>query len=182
MSDYPNYTNEAERLTWGDFEIAVRTGSPTWGSAAGQYVGAYEIFKAGESLVNHSVASAHPTPQDAADNAVRVAKQYAHQSLDGPFPAEGMDEQQRLQHGGFVFDIQAKGAPDSDGYSPLIFVVQTPLALEPLPFSMPIRASNWGESKSTSECIEAGRKWMLKQIDAGSVNTLTGIWTETEQK
>jgi hypothetical protein len=86
MNDYPNYMSGPIHTSWGDFEIAVRTGAPTFGSTAGQYVGAYQISKGGNSLANHSVPTGFDNPRAAAENALWVAKEYARQSLEGPFP------------------------------------------------------------------------------------------------
>lgn len=180
MSQYPNRMNVQKRIAWGDFEIAVRTGAPTFGSSLGKYVGAYEICKNGVSLANHSVDSSYATPEEAADNALRVAKDHAYQKLDGPFPKEGRDVQQRLHHGGFVFDIQAKGVTDSNEYSPLILVIQTPFALQPSPFPMQMHPNQ--TCVSTSACMDVGRAWMIEQIDKGNINRLTGILEIAEGK
>lgn len=88
MSVYPNNTSEPILTQWGDYEIAVRAGVHTWGSLAGQMSGSYEIRKAGRLLRNGSVAGGHATAEEAAANALRVAKLDAREALDGPFPAE----------------------------------------------------------------------------------------------
>lgn len=86
MSDYPNYASEPVITRYEGFEIAVSTGTHTWGHLTGQISASATILKDGVELANYSVAGGFPSAEEAAANALRQAKQAIFERFDGPNP------------------------------------------------------------------------------------------------
>lgn len=86
MSDYPNYASEPITTKYEGFEIAVRTSTHTWGHALNEVSGHIEITKDGKELLKSSIAGGHPSADEAAVNALRIAKIAIFEQFDGPDP------------------------------------------------------------------------------------------------
>lgn len=84
MSEYPKYMSEPTVTTYGDFDIAVRTSTHLAGFALNEVTASYEISQAGKQRWKHSVVGGHPSTEEAANNALSVAKQVIAESGEGP--------------------------------------------------------------------------------------------------
>lgn len=116
MSEYPKYMSEPTITKHGNFDIAVRTSIPSAGSAPNEVTASYGISQAGQERWKHSVAGGHASTEEAAANALRIAKQFIDEN--GDESAEDNDMAPHIQpshdetgvnYGGYVIVHQPEG-------------------------------------------------------------------------
>jgi hypothetical protein len=88
--EYRNNSSPPIFTKYGAFEIAVRTSPHTWGELLGKVSASYEVFRGADRLSYGSLTIGYPTAEEAAANALSVAKQIMFEDYDWREPDVGV--------------------------------------------------------------------------------------------